>query len=306
MSRHEGIIEGLGRAFVMVGSLGFACFTEICEIPYGRARTDESGRFTLYLERDVDDYDVTVTRGGTTMSVKVDFASKPLPLGDVVLWSTSPRLERSGTTARVRFATLPSRAGSVDSYDVTVTQQGSEPLVRIADAHDGAAFDVRVLEDVSATLAVTASVHTRLGTATYSGVAGVRGTYRPVSRGRACVEYGSAGSRRTSPCGLTDGLLGREWGTKGYAGICSSKRGTTCDPSVAVDLGSVRAIRFVTLQGCDTFFDTVTASNDGVHWRTLIPKGDSSEGCAAAVGGTARYVRVEGAFYTTRREIAVF
>jgi hypothetical protein len=306
MTRHEGILEGIGRAITVFGTLGFACLADdVCTVPYGEARTDSTGRFTVFLKHDVDDYDVVVTKNDATFEVRVDFAAKPMTLGTITFWSPSPRLDRSGTTARIRYATAPRGLGSVDGYAADVTPpKGGEPYVHLDDPHPGDAFDARILEDVAARLVVKVKVHTRLGKATYSAGTAVRGAYRPMSRDRGCVEYGSAGSKRRSPCQLTDGDLANDW--KDNAGYTLCKKSTSCEQAVAVDLGAVRRIRFVTLQGCDTFFDTVEASNDGAHWRTLIGKGDASNGCAAAVSGTARYVRVKGAFYTSRREIAVF
>lgn len=307
MTRHEGILEGIGRAITVFGTLGLACLADdVCTVPYGEARTDSTGRFTVFLKHDVDDYDVAVTKNDAAFEVRVDFAAKPMSLGTIRFWSPAPRLDRSGTTARIRFAAAPRSLGSVDGYsaDVTPPKGGGDPYVHFDDAHSGDAFDARVLEDVAARLVVKVTVRTRLGKATYSAGTAVRGAYRPMSRGHACVEYGSAGSKRRSPCQLTDGDLANEW--KDNAGYTLCKKNTSCDQAVAVDLGAVRSIRFVSLQGCDPFFDTVEASNDGVHWRTLIEQHGESRGCAAAVSGTARYVRVKGAFYTSRREIAVF
>jgi hypothetical protein len=307
MTRHEGFFEGLGRVITIFGTFGLACLSdEVCTVPYGEARTDSTGHFTLFLKHDVDDYDVVVTKNDAAFEVRVDFDAKPMTLGTIAFWSPSPHLDRSGTTARIRFATAPRSLGSVEGYAASVgaPKGDGEPYVSVESAHSGDAFDARIVEDVAARLVVRATVHTRLGKATYSAGTAVRGAYRPMSRGRGCVEYGSAGSRRRGSCQLTDGDLADSW--KVNAGYTLCKKGASCDQAVAVDLGSVRTIRFVTLQGCDTFFDVVEASNDGMHWRTLVEQHTEPRGCARAVSGTARYVRVKGAFYSSRREIAVF
>jgi hypothetical protein len=306
MSRHEGFFEGFGRALIAVGSLGLACIgTEFCTVPYGEGRTDSGGGYTVFLKAEVDDYDVTVRRGGTTYAVRIDFAGKPLRLPEVVLWSPSPRLDQNGTTARVRFNGAPARAGTVDGYDATITAgNDGDAVLSLDGVRSGDTFDARLIEDVSGTLNVSAQVRTRLGKATYTGTVPVHGRFRPMSRGRSCLEYGNARTVRTSPCGLTDGNLGKDWGGVASTKVC--KPNTSCDQSVAVDLGGVRSIHYVSVHGCNTFFDEVESSTDGRRWRTLIPEGGSSEGCYAAVSGVARYVRVRGAFYSSRREISVF
>lgn len=307
MTRHEGFFESLGRTLAAVGTLGLACLGEdVCTVPYGEAVTDPAGRFTLYLKHDVDDYDVVAAHGTETFSVKVDFSGRAMRLPDIRLWSPRPRLERSGTTARIRFDTAPTSLGSVDHYDASVTPNGTDDpaLVLVDHVRDGATFDVRRIEDVRAALWVKATVRTPLGKATYAAQVPVGAGQRPMSRGMTCVEYGNGQPVRTRSCGLTDGDLVDTWHSTSYATLC--KGGGSCDPSVAVDLGGSRAIHYVSVQGCDSFFAEVQGSVDGKTWRTLIPKGDPSEGCYGAVSGAARYVRVTGAFYTTRREIAVF
>jgi hypothetical protein len=308
MTRHEGFFEGFAHALAAIGTLGLACLApDVCTLPYGEAVTDDAGRYTVFLKTDVDDYDVLVGRGAESFTVKVDFAGKPLRLPDVVWWSTAPRLERSGGTGRVRFRHAPAGVGTVERYDAKITgPEEHPPLLDLTSTLAGGSFDLRRIEDVQGRLWVSATVRTKLGKATYSAYVPVSGAARPMSRGKTCVEYGNARTIRNRSCALTDGDLVNEWHGASYSTVCKSGGTESCEQSVAVDLDAPRAIHYVSVQGCDTFFDQVQASVDGRTWRTLIPKGGSSEGCYAAVSGTARYVRVTGAFYSSRREIAVF
>jgi hypothetical protein len=309
MSQNQGFFEGFATALVAVLSLGLACLADICTVPYGEGRTDANGRYTVFLEPDVDDYSLTVgLRGGPSFSADVDFAGKPLVLPDVVLWNPAVSVEQSGTRATVRFRTPPSSLGSWRSAYLSVTA-GDIRLVDDREARSGTTFDARNLLDAAATASVTVTVRTRLGDATYTSSTPVRGRHRPQSRGRSCIEYMPRSGKpvRQSPCGLTDGDVTKQWVPK-TPDTCGGK---ACDRKFVVDLGGVRRVSYLAFHGCDTI-DRIALSNDGTTWRDAGVDTDAAfpgDFCAGTLSGTARYVRVtgtSGGFYLSRNELSVF
>ncbi|HWL35715.1 MAG TPA: hypothetical protein VNQ77_05930 [Frankiaceae bacterium] len=309
MSQNQGFFEGLATAFVAVFSLGLACLTDICTVPYGEGRTDANGRYTVFLEPDVDDYSLTVAvKDGPAFGADVDFKSKPLVLPDVVLWNPAVSVEQRGTRATVRFRTPPSSLGSWKSAHLSVTA-GDSRLVEDHEARPGTTFDARNLVDAAAKVSVTVTVRTRLGDSTYSSSTTTRGRYRPQSRGRSCIEYMPRSGKpvRQSPCGLTDGDVTKNWTPK-TPDTCGGK---SCDRRFVVDLGGVRRVSYLAFHGCDTI-DRIALSNDGTTWRDAgIDTDEAFPGdfCAGALSGSARYVRVtgtSGGFYTSRSELSVF
>lgn len=315
LTQHEGFFGGFARALTAFATLGLACLTEICEVPYGVGRTDSAGRYTVYLERGVEDYDLVVSTRSGSVSALIDFAGRPLALPDVVLWNPSVRLAVSGTRAQVRFAAPPARLGSWESAYGSVTTDADrvrETLLSMPDVHSGDTFDARLVEDDTVTLHVTLTVRGRLGKTTYSGrSAEYRGRLVPGSRGKPCFEYGRSGRPiRNAPCALTDGDLYTQWTPKVADYQCAN--GSPCDRRVTVDLGAVRRVRYVAARVCDPFFDQVESSVDGKSWQVLVARrsGDGGDDvCAKAVDVRARYVRVKGpagGFYLRRSEISVF
>lgn len=315
LQRHEGFFEGFARGFTMLFSLGLACLADICTVPYGAGRTDGNGGYTVFLEHDVDDYDLTVKPlSGGEFEARIDFAGKPLRLPEVVVWNPAPSLEQSGTRASVRFRSPPARLGAWRDASATISDAKGRSLLPLGEVRSGDSFDGRLLEDVSGRLAVSVRVRTKLGDATYSGSAAFRGHHRPLSRGRPCLEYGRSGQPvRNAPCQLTDGDLLTGWKPKVPDYQCA-EGSSSCDRRVTVDLGSARRLRYVAVRVCDDFFDQVESSVDGKTWQVLIAE-DSGDGgeindvCAREVDAVARYVRVkgpQGGFYTRRSEIAAF
>lgn len=317
LERHEGFFEGFGRALAVFASLGLACIAddEICEVPYGVGRTDASGRYTVFLEKDVDDYDVRVQQGSTgpVLTARIDYAGKPLVLPDVHYWNPAPFAEARGTDMHVRFRTPPARVGTWRGAGATVKDAKDNVLVTLDGARSGDSFDARLIEDVAARLDVGVTVRTKLGDTTYTASAPVRGRLRPMTRGLACYEYGRSGRPvRNAPCALTDGDLLTEWQPKVADYQCADN--SPCDRRVMVDLGSQRRLRYVVVRTCDDFFDEVQVSADGKTWQTVIEQhsgqgGDINDVCHRELDTTARYVRVKGpagGFYTRRSEISVF
>jgi hypothetical protein len=315
MQLDEGFFGSLARGLTALFSLGLACFTDICTVPYGEGRTAADGTYTLYLEREAGDYHLAVERkGGARVHATVAFRGTGLKLPDVVYWNPSPSLSVSGTTARVRFRSPPSRLGSWNGASATVEDAEQRAYVRLPDASPGDAFDARLIEDVSARLQVSVNVRTRLGDTSYSSSVPVRGRLRPLTRGKPCYEYGRSGRPvRNAPCPLTDGSLLASWTPK-VADYQCSKDATSCDRRVMVDLGSARRIRYVAVRECDDFFDQVEVSADGSSWQVVIAEhsgegGDVDGVCARDIDLVARYVRVkgpQGGFYTRRSEISLF
>lgn len=309
LSQNQGFFEGLGKAFVAVLSLGLACLTDICTVPYGEGRTDANGRYTVFLEPDVDDYSLAVAvRDGPAFGADVDFGGKPLGLPNVVLWNPAVSVEQSGTRATVRFRTPPSSLGSWKSAHLSVTA-GDVRLVDDRAARSGTTFDARNLVDAAAKASVSVTIRTRLGDSTYTSSTSVRGRHRPPSRGAACVEYMPRNGKpvRQSPCGLTDGDVTEHWTPK-TPDTCG---GQSCDRKVVVDLGGVRRVSYLAFHGCDSS-DRIALSNDGTTWRDAgIDTDDAFPGdfCAGTLSGSARYVRVTGSsggFYLSRNEVSVF
>lgn len=312
MAQEVSTAEAFATALSAFSTLGLACVTGICEVPYGQGRTDSRGQYVLFLTPEASPYTLTAGTGRSPMfTASVSYRGKPLRLPDAVLWSPAPGLETSGTTARIRFAAAPPHLGTVEGYSARIAVGTFETMYESSDAHSGDSLDARLLEDATATLTVKARVHGAFGLVTYAGERQVRGHSRPLSRGRSCLEYGK-GSQvvRHSTCALTDGDLFRSWRPR----IADFSCGTSgpCPRSVSVDLGGVRQIRYVVARECGPFFDTITASTDGRTWRTLLerdPSQPSGGACAVEVSGTARYVRVDGpagGFFTRRSEVSVF
>ena len=304
LERHEGILEGLGRALTAVFSLGFACIgTDVCTVPYGQGVTNASGEYTVFLKTDVDDYDLRIEAGAALVESRIDFAGKPLKLPQVVVWSPTPRLEVSGGRARVVFAAPPARVGSVERYNAVVTERsGGTELVVIRDVRSRETFDARRIEDAPVRLRLSGLVHTALGKTWYTGHDDAQGALRPPSRGKGCVEYGPSGrvARNTAACRrVTDGRFDKQW----EPAYVECKPKTSCDRWVGVDLGGVRSVRYVSVFGCDSFGE-IQASVDGKRWKTIVD--DTDEGCAHEVSARARYVRAGGSFAEQVTEVSVW
>ena len=313
LTQEQGAFEAFFTAFAVLGTLGLACLTDICELPYGEARSGADGRYTVYLEKVPDDYTLAVGgKDGPLVTATVRFAGRPVRLPDVAVWSPAPYLERRGNEARVRFRSPPARLGSWVSAQALVADRNDRELVRLDQARSGDAFDARLLEDAAARLSVTVRVRSALGPTAYVARTAVSGGLRPVSRGKPCFEYGRAGRPiRQSPCGLTDGDLVRNWSPKVADYSCGENN--PCDRRVMVDLGSARRLSFLVARGCDTFFDEIESSVDGRTWTTLADRhtdvGDAHDVCALDLDTVARYVRLKGpagGFYLSRAEISLF
>lgn len=315
MQRDEGWAGALARGLTALFTLGLACFAEVCTVPYGEGRTDSDGRYTLYLEKETSDYTFSVARrGGPTMHADVAYRGRALRLPDAVYWDPTPRLEITGTRARIRFRSPPSSVGAWRSADAAVTDaKGESDLLRYHRAESGETFDARLLEDLAVGLRVAVEVRTRLGDTTYTSTSSARGRWRPGSRGAACVEYGKGDRALRRPrCALTDGDLLERWDPKVADWNCPNN--SPCDRKVDVDLGVPRRLRYLAVRVCDDFFDSVQVSADGVTWDTVMAEdgnqgGDVRDVCARELDVVARYVRVNGpagGFYSRRTEVSAF
>jgi hypothetical protein len=311
MERHEGLLEGLFKGLTMVFSLGLVCLSDFCEIPYGVGRTDANGDYTVYLEHDVDDYDVTVEHGDVRFWTRVDFNGKPLRLTTITWWDPAPVVGQDGSRVRVRFRAPPSSLGSWDSASGSVETAKGYVLLSLADLDSGDTFDGRLAEDAAAKVAVTLNVRAKIGEATYTGTTPYGARFRPASRGKTCTEYGASGrAYRRSPCPLTNGDLTTEWTPKVATYKCP-KDDYDCLRKVTVDLGSARQVRLVAVRGCDVFETHVQVSTDGKRWTDLTEAGPDtgdSRFCTRTADHTARYVRVKlrNVSYGGLSEISVF
>ena len=302
LTRHEGIIEGIGRGLTVIASLGFACAADvqICQVPYGTGMTNARGEYTVFLKNDVDDYDLNIEGSGLQVQGRIDFAGAPLRLPRLRMWSPAPKLTISGRTARIDFAPVPGSLGPVKRYNAVVSdaQTGVE-LVVIRSVQDGETFDARLLEDKAVRLRLTALVQSGIGNTWYAGHTTARSGQRPPSRGKACVEYGpgTRTARNTAACRrVVDGSFSTRW-DKGHP-ECPPKG--SCDQLVGVDLGAVRTLRLVRVLGC---WDQPEVSVDGRTWRTLEPY---DGGCVYETSTRARYVRTRDPFGDHVVEISVW
>jgi hypothetical protein len=302
LTRHEGFLEGLTRGIAMLASLGLVCIGEdtICEVPYGQGISNADGRYTVFLKPEVDDYDLNIEAQGSQVQSRIDFAGKPVTLPQLTLWNPTPRLEISGREASVVFAGVPASLGAAERYNAVVTDRrtGTE-LAVLRGVGSREKLDARLLEDAPLRLRVSGLVQTKLGDTWYSGHAEAQGRLVPPSRGKGCLTYldGTLKGRNTAACRkVTDGAFTGEWSPTRPA--CAE--GKPCEQAVAVDLGSVRDVRYVRVLGCYSF-GKIQGSNDGKTWRTL-----EDGGCGGEVSGKARYVRVAGAFTENVTEISVW
>jgi hypothetical protein len=300
LTRHEDALTNLFNGLEVVATFGLVCIDDrrICETPSGSAVTDAKGRYTVYVTSGFTTYDLEIASGDTTMSAEVDLATARLPLPRATLWSPSPTLRVSGTTARIGYRAAPRRLGRVRDYHAYVLDPRSGGVLgQWHDLAGGATFDARLMQDRPVRVEASARVRTAFGDTWYSGYASARGRHRPDSRGRACVEYaGTRVVRDAASCRLvTDGAFDRAWNAD-RALLCP--RGAGCGRWVGVDLGAVRGLRYVSVPGCAT----VQVSRDGRTWTDVAERWD----CTLALSARARYVRASSDLGEELTEIAVW
>jgi hypothetical protein len=205
------------------------------------------------------------------------------------LWGDKPTVATSGGSIDIGYRPVAAAYGTGASYSAQFGDPSSGASLWSQNAKDGRIHvDARVLEDHSATAAVTAR------TSLAKGVHGIYATPRvdvratagaPPSRHRPCLAVTGAIEVQTTPqptCAATDGDLAKP------ARLTAPKAAVVT--GVVVDLGADRRVDLVVARGVSGSV-AIELSTDGRTYRKVAFVSGPTI-AAPFTASTARYVRI--------------
>lgn len=270
--------------------------------------SDGSGRFRLQMCPPAGrDLALTVIEESeeTEAQVTMPFFLKPdrMRLPRLRFWRGD--VSRDEQSGKVHWRELPrSGFGRLDRYELSLrSSDDSPPLWFRFDALPGEEVDLRVLEDTTGVVRVTAKTKTlvrggcggRCRGELWLASRGVayEGLGVPRSRGTTCF-LGRPGGASVDGCYLTDGDLF----TRLFEYPCREQFCNVEEKPVGIDLGRVFPLDLIVVRGCP--FCRVSVSVDGDSWSKL-DESDSDDSLDPVSlrrvrdGTRARYVRVNDA-----------
>lgn len=294
-----------------------------CTAPRSSGYSARDGSFAIQVPKGNPEHDaysltVAVARGKTRVATSISLprsARHGERVGSVLVAAASPTLMTRHGRSRVIPPTLPAsyRAGQYAAY--LNTESGNPPVIAGSQLTVTAGYDPRVEEDEQLLLTTTQTGVQSGRRAIFSTSLQTRNPMLvPESRHAGCYVEGSRGQRIVQhPCGLTDGILDKDWAPKDdprcSIGPC---RGRLQHDHRDVTITFARPIRgrLLVVRGCTGC--TAYVSSDGRQFVTAAtaPFGGTDDVLVHRLSGRPVVaIRIQtdtGGFFTSLREVSLW
>lgn len=303
-------------------SLGLLCFTG-CTPPHDSAYSARDGSFALAVpgpNPEHDKYTLTVTnpQGETareTSSLLLPRRTRHgLSVRSVLVAARPLTIRRTPGRYFVVPPPLPGAAALSSPESSLEQERGSPPVADGGTVAASAGYDPRVVEDEHMLATTVRTGRDGRYPAIFSATAQVTGDRVPPSRGSSCWVVGSRGQHiRQRRCGLTDGVLDRDWqpadDPRCADGPCPGHRQAEHRDVTVVFRHAIDATLLV-VRGCDGC--SAMVSRDGRQFAPVgrEPFGSANDIFVRRLGGEpVRAVRIQtdtGGFFDGLREVSVW